>query len=536
VQAGSGFLSQHTKEVFFGLGKSLGPVRATVRWPSGLVQQLDNVPVGHRVEIEEGDDQFRSFPFASRPFASRDRSSPTTLASTILASSIVAPNILPKTAPAEQDAAPLPSASETWLIDSLGAPDFSLPDLAGRVQALSSFRGHPALLHLWTLSSPVCRKELPVYERHRWAREGLQLVAVNIDGTEEAERVRKFAQENQLSFLILVATEDMAGSYNVLYRYLYDRHRDLSLPTSFLIDEKGFIVKVYQGPLDPEKVLADASAIPKNVAERIKKALPFEGMLYGASFSRNLFSYGAQLVERGYLDQAEEAFKLAASQDPDSAEAHYNLGTLYLQRKMWEQARRELRRASELRPDYLVILNNLGVLAAQQGRFDEALVDFEEVIRADPKNTLALGNVGDLYRHQGRLADAQQALERAIEINPRDPGLNYSLGMVFAQKEETDRAREYLEKAVRLRPDYPEALNNLGVLYLRLRNLDEAAKYFERCIRAAPAFDEPYLNLARVYYLSGRRQDAVQTLRQLLARQPDNAKARPLLERLTQQP
>ena len=54
VQAGSGFLSQHTKEVFFGLGKSQGSVRATVRWPSGLVQQFDNVPVGHRVEIEEG--------------------------------------------------------------------------------------------------------------------------------------------------------------------------------------------------------------------------------------------------------------------------------------------------------------------------------------------------------------------------------------------------------------------------------------------------------------------------------------------------
>src|SRR5207302_6945546 len=105
VQAGSGFLSQHTKEVFFGLGKSLGPVRATVRWPSGLVQQFDNVPVGHRVEIEEGDEQFRTFPFASRPFASEDRSSPT---------------IPAKAGSPEQDAAPLPSASETWLIDSLG--------------------------------------------------------------------------------------------------------------------------------------------------------------------------------------------------------------------------------------------------------------------------------------------------------------------------------------------------------------------------------------------------------------------------------
>jgi len=37
LQAGSGFLSQHSKEVFFGLGDAKGKIRASVRWPSGLV-------------------------------------------------------------------------------------------------------------------------------------------------------------------------------------------------------------------------------------------------------------------------------------------------------------------------------------------------------------------------------------------------------------------------------------------------------------------------------------------------------------------
>ena len=35
VQAGSGFLSQHSKELFFGVGEAPGAVSATVRWPSG---------------------------------------------------------------------------------------------------------------------------------------------------------------------------------------------------------------------------------------------------------------------------------------------------------------------------------------------------------------------------------------------------------------------------------------------------------------------------------------------------------------------
>ena len=54
LQAGSGFLSQHTKELFFGVGSVLGNVRATVRWPSGLAQTFENLPVNHRIEIVEG--------------------------------------------------------------------------------------------------------------------------------------------------------------------------------------------------------------------------------------------------------------------------------------------------------------------------------------------------------------------------------------------------------------------------------------------------------------------------------------------------
>src|SRR6202051_2000969 len=40
LQAGSGFLAQHSKEVFFGVGKAEGTIRATVRWPSGLSQEF----------------------------------------------------------------------------------------------------------------------------------------------------------------------------------------------------------------------------------------------------------------------------------------------------------------------------------------------------------------------------------------------------------------------------------------------------------------------------------------------------------------
>ena len=67
LQAGSGFLSQHSKEVFFGLGDAKGPVRASIRWPSGLVQELRDLPLNHRVWVEEGAEPSRIEAFQSQP-------------------------------------------------------------------------------------------------------------------------------------------------------------------------------------------------------------------------------------------------------------------------------------------------------------------------------------------------------------------------------------------------------------------------------------------------------------------------------------
>src|SRR6266853_994184 len=54
LQAGSGFLSQHSKEVFFGMGEATSSVQGSILWPSGLVQELRDLPLNHRVWVEEG--------------------------------------------------------------------------------------------------------------------------------------------------------------------------------------------------------------------------------------------------------------------------------------------------------------------------------------------------------------------------------------------------------------------------------------------------------------------------------------------------
>ena len=512
LQAGSGFLSQHSKDVFFGLGDAKGPLRASIRWPSGLMQELRDLPVNHRIWVQEGSEPVRLEPF-KKPAASA----------------------LASEASGQGEA--IPTRVETWLLAPIASPEFSLPDRSGQVRRLSDTRGKVALLNFWTAKSPESLEELKMLQKSYadWTAKGLQLITVNVDDP-TVDEIHAFAQGFTLP--VLRGSEDVAAIYNILYRQLFDRHRDLSLPTSFLIDGDGNIVKVYQGPIDPEHVEQDFQHIPQADAERLARALPFPSTRYKLESGRNYLSYGALFFQRGYLDQAEASFQQALRDDPSSAEALYGIGSVYLNQNKNAAAREAFERALKLPANYPDTWpdawNNLGVIATREGHLDESVPCFLEALKLNSRHLLSLDNLGNAYRSQKRWDDARRVLERALEVAPQDPEGNYSLGMVFAQAGDTAKAYEHLQRALQARPVYPEALNNLGVLYLVTQRRDQAVDSFEKCIQVAPGFDQAYLNLARVYALEGARDKARSVLLDLLKQHPDHVQAKQALEQLQQ--
>jgi tetratricopeptide (TPR) repeat protein len=524
LQVGSGFLSQHSKELFFGLGEVTGSVRATIRWPSGLVQRFEGLPAGNHILIEEGASRFVAEPFKGVAVGPG-------LAPALHAFPAAEPR------PAEENS--LPTSIATWLLVPIAAPNFSLPDVAGRAHTLASHRGHPLLVGFWTASSAVSEQQLEIFQqRYRgWTALGLELLTVNVNDRGQADNVRALVRDRGFSFPVLLATEQTAAIYNILYRYLFDRRRDLGLPTSFLIDAQGSIVRAYQGLVNPQHVEHDFRHMPATAAQRMKAALPFAGDWYGSDFHRNQFTYALVFAERGCLDQAIDACRLVIESDPTSAEAHYLLGSIYLKQQRSKEARESFEQTLKLRPSYPDTWpdawNNLGMLAAQEGDSETAIQDFQKAIRQNPSHVIAIENLGNVYRAERRWAEARTTLERALKIDADNADANYSLGMVFAQQDDTERAYQYLERALTLRPAYPQALNNLGVLFLRTQRPAEAIRAFQDCIRLAPDFDQAYLNLAKVYVVEDRREQAKTVLRELLAQYPGHALAQKTLAELS---
>jgi len=507
LQAGTGFLAQHSKEVFFGVGKPEGTLKATIRWPSGLTQQFESLPVNHRIEIEEGNQTFAAKAFTATLKAYAHAEPPPTLA-------------------------PLPTQVETWLIAPLKAPEFSLPDLAGTSRELRQFRGSFVLLNFWATTAPLCREQLRSLHQHQsaFAASHLEIVAVNIDDAAAVPAAQSLAKEAGLTFPVVFATEEIAGIYNIIYRYLFDRRRDLAIPTSFLLDKEGMIVKLYQGPIDPAHILEDVSTAPTTAAERRQRAIPWKGELYQGAFQRNDFTYGVALFQHGYLDQAAESFQQVIASKPDDPEGYYNLGTLNLRRNDFPEARRYLEQTLKLRPNYPEAWNNLGMMSAQEGHPDQAIENFQQALLLRPGYEIALLNLGNVYRRQGAYAKAEESLRHALEIRPDDPEVNYSLGMLYAQQNQLQPAAGYLQKAIELHPAYPEALNNLGIVFVRLQNYAKAEEQFKTGIRLAPNNDQSYLNLARLYAMRSDRDKAREVLEELLRIQPQNPGAKQALD------
>jgi tetratricopeptide (TPR) repeat protein len=509
VSAGSGFASQHTKELSFGLGHSLKNVRVSVRWPTGAVEVYENVPVNHRVEIEENEKSFKVTAYG----VARARAG--------------------KSA-ARLSSSPAPATTRTTLIAPLFGPSLKLPDLKGQIHELSGNQDGPTLLCFFSTNCDDSRKQLEQLQNAaaEMSSRHFSVVAVAAEQGSDRAALDAFVRAARIDFPVLLADERSLGVWNIQYRYLFDRRRNMSFPISFLLDTSGAVVRVYQGFAEPAVLMADLPPASATPAERFARAMPFDGPYYGNEIKHNYFTYGIAFAEYGYPEEAQAAFGRAIESDSGNALAWFNRGTIYLNQKMFPEARQNLLEAVRLNPKDAAAWNNLGMASGKLGKYDEALEEFQKGARANPNFMLAVQNMVRIYEFQGRAADAQKALEELVILAPENPDLHVGLANSLMAQKENEQARKELELARGLRPQRADIVNNLGVVLMRLGQTKEALSRFEESQRLAPDFDHPFLNAALIYEGNGQAAKAQQVLSDFLARHPDDADVRVALQKM----
>jgi tetratricopeptide (TPR) repeat protein len=361
---------------------------------------------------------------------------------------------------------------------------------------------------------------------------GLALFAVAQSSNADRVAIDDLVRSAQISFPLHLADERAAGAWNILYRYLFDRRRDLLSPVSFLLDASGAIIRVYGGVVTPQSVMDDARSAPAAAEARFARAMPFPGPYYGSPLKHDYLSFGIAFSEYGYADEAQAAFQHAIDDDPGHEVAWFNLGTIYLNKKMYPEARRCLNEAVHLNPLDSDAWNNLGSISGTEEKYDEALEQFTRAAQSNPNHLNAVANMMRIYEFQHRLADAEKAMEDLVARAPDNAELHLYLAMTLVGENDLKKAREELEISIKLRPSNPDTINNLGAVLLRLGLSSEALEKFDECRRLSPDFDRAVINSAFLYNRAGQHGKARQILQEFLSRHPDNAAVREALGKM----
>ena len=348
VKAGSGFISQHSKELLFGLGKSQ--------------------------RIVEGDDRV-----AERPGRRRSPTFRSTSASGSRKGSDAV-----RTEPFRDGSVPAPraphAAPRRRRRQSARSGDLALPALSrARLHASRTSTGRSIRCRRWP-AGPCCScsgrpGRRPRARRSRSCRGSAQALAGGRaprswpwPSTRRRTRRRSGPPRRACGLPVMIAGDEVAGTYSILHRYLFDRREDLRLPTAFLMNAAG---RDRQGLRDADRRRADRRGHRRRsrrpAAERLARAVPFPGTFYSQPGRAQLLPVRAGAVRAGLRRAGARSPSSASRKVDPSAITFYNLGTLYMKRGQPAEARAAFERALQLKPDYADASNSLGALLAQSG-------------------------------------------------------------------------------------------------------------------------------------------------------------------------
>ncbi|MFN0151882.1 MAG: tetratricopeptide repeat protein [bacterium] len=224
------------------------------------------------------------------------------------------------------------------------------------------------------------------------------------------------------------------------------------------------------------------------------------GIARGARWSEGFLQLAIALGSSGRQQDALAMLDSAAHRAPESAEAAFRVGQTSLAAGRPLDAVAKLRAGLALYADDALAWTNLAIALDAADSLDAAI----------------------------------DAATRAVAIHAGSDAAQRTLGRVLAKRGRRADAEAPLREALRLSPDDLDTWMTLGDLLGRESRFEDAAAAFERATRLAPGATAPLGNLALALAASGQTSRARSILETVLAREPDNQKARALLARIAE--
>lgn len=420
ITAGSGYLSQHTKILYFGLGNAELAQSVEVTWPSGTKQQFSNLKAGSIYEIKEAG------------------------AHSLLRAFRKTNPIAPRSAPADND----PRLHDTWLQEPVPLPE-SQPGPGLFNLTAETLKGKDDLAVAYTLfrrylfefRAPL---ELPlalllnekghaakVYATTPSARQvaaDLQLLnappALPYPGRSLSRSRRDYFKlgasllwcgypQQALPYLEAMLAQQPGNVRTMVLLAQIHREANRTKQAAALLDEA-----IRLAPRSAE-AWNELGGIAMAEGDDVTALQYFQQAMAAKSGLVYVLLNAAQISDKlKNLPQAEAYYRQALNADPQSAEAAQGLGLTLAKNGNLIDAERYLLQAVHLRPALSSGWNNLGVLYLQQRDSTKAIKALENGITAAPSDELLYLNLGRVYVQMKRMDDARTTMQRLLKLQP----------------------------------------------------------------------------------------------------------------------
>jgi cytochrome c biogenesis protein CcmG, thiol:disulfide interchange protein DsbE len=145
-----------------------------------------------------------------------------------------------------------PTSSLKNALEGSPAPEFNLKSLDGGKIQLSSFKGRPVIVNFFASWCVPCRDEAPLLRSTALESANKNVVILGIAYSDKEADTRKFRDDFNLGFPVLLDSDDSRASVNYGIK---------GVPETFFIGKDGKIARYHPGPIDAVSLEAGLKAI-----------------------------------------------------------------------------------------------------------------------------------------------------------------------------------------------------------------------------------------------------------------------------------
>ena len=173
---------------------------------------------------------------------------------------------------------------------------------------------------------------------------------------------------------------------------------------------------------------------------------------------------------------AEKDFARALEIDPNSRDAHFFHGMLYMALGRFPESIAHIEKAEQRDPLSAAVQSGFGRILYRARRFDEAIVHLNQAIELEPQTPANYHRLADVYEEVGRYTEALAFHRKSDELLGRPAGVGPAIARIYARMGRVDEARRILRTGRTSKTDWLAS----AAAYAALDDKDEAFRMLFR--------------------------------------------------------